>query len=287
MNCRDFEELIVNALYDELDDNTRKAFAAHAGSCPACARTFAEMQSTLAEIGERKRPDPGEAFWDGYWNRLSARIGAEETERHSRGLLSRLFPYPPHASLRWALRGALAVALIALGAVIGRMLLPGNTPGPTTTQEPQVANLPVTHEPTAGVLVPARGTVSAEACARQYIDDTQVLLLGLLNFDPETDGRYLADWSAQKARSRELIVQAASLKTDLDNPGQRRLRDLVTELEFILLQIATLETSGDLQSVELIQSSVKDRGVLLKINLEKLRSQDVEKPAPGACEARF
>lgn len=292
MNCHEFEDLIVDALYGELTGETKKQFDAHAGSCAACADTYAEMKSTLGVMKKRKRPDPGQAYWDGYWNRLSTRMEADEAERQSRSWLERLFPTLSPQSVRWAYRSALAVVLIVFGAVVGRMVLPGSGPGPQPEPGVGIAEAPgeegalTIDGPISDTPAPAVRMASAEACAHQYIDDTQVLLLGLVNFDTETDGEYFADWSTQKVRSRELINQAVSIKDQLKDPKQRRLRDLVTELEFILMQIAMLEATGDLESVELIQSSVKDRGVMLKINLEKLRSDDIEKPEPGACEAR-
>jgi hypothetical protein len=63
------------------------------------------------------------------------------------------------------------------------------------------------------------------------------------------------------------------------------LRDLVGELELIMMQIANLETAGDMDAVELIRSSVDDRDVMLKINLEKMRGADKPEPKQGACDA--
>ncbi|UCG53201.1 MAG: zf-HC2 domain-containing protein [Candidatus Latescibacterota bacterium] len=290
MKCREFEELIVDALYGVLEQDAQKRLNAHIDSCRACAQVYAEMRSTLLVMEKRERPDPGEAFWDGYWNRLSSRMEKEETERRRQGWLGGLFPQLPATGLRWAYRGVLAVVLIVFGAVVGRMLLPG--PGSEMTSGTDIAETPTISTTETPTVITDDGDAdglavrpaSAEACARQYIEDTQVLLLALVNFDPETEAEYLADWSFEKNRSRELIAQAASLKGDLKDPKQRRLRALVTELEAILLQIANLETTGDLESVELIRSSVDDRDVMLKINLEKLRAGDAGKPGPGACD---
>ena len=124
----------------------------------------------------------------------------------------------------------------------------------------------------------------AEACARQYLEDSQVLLLALVNFDPETEAEYYSDLSPEKKRSRELLAQAASLKDQLNGPKQKRLRELVTELELILMQIATLESGYDLDAVDLIRSSVTDRDVMLKIDLEKMRGTDTAELKPGACD---
>jgi hypothetical protein len=238
---------------------------------------------------ERERPDPGQAYWDGYWNRLTARMEREAEERRSRGWLGRLFPALPDVALKWAYRGALAVVLIVFGAVVGRMVLPGPGTGPETEMAAPL-EIPVVESSGQGggessVAEPKIRTASAEACAQQYIEDSQVLLLALVNFDPENEGEYLGDWSSEKTRSRELVNQAASLKDDLTDPKQRRLRELVTELELIMLQITNLESTADLDAVDLIRSSVENGDVMLKINLEKMRSSEVAEAKPGECDA--
>lgn len=274
MNCRECEKLLVDVVYDKADDDAKSLFDAHVDSCPDCARLYADMRTTLSAMDRRERKDPGQAYWDGYWNRLTARMEREETERRSRGWFSRLAPALSPAALRWAQRGVLAALLIVFGAVVGRMVMPGQSPT-------DVAKAP----PEAERVEPIVRQASAEACARQYIEDSQVLLLALVNFDPQTEGEYLSDWTAEKERSRELVAQAASLRADLTDPKQRRLRNLVSELELIMMQIANLETAGDLEAVELISSSVNDQDVMLKINLEKIRNADKAEPEPGACDA--
>jgi hypothetical protein len=305
MNCRECEELIVDALYGNLEGEAQERFDDHIASCGDCARAYREMRSTLGVMEGLERPDPGQAYWDGYWNRLTARMEREEARRRESGWLRRLFPGLSAAGARWAYRGATAVLLVVFGAVVGRMVLPGPGQGPTVVPETGRGTLAQKSEekkavPTTDIGVPSPSSdtrvagappkqtipgASAEACARQYIEDSQVLLLALVNFDPEVEGEHLTNWSTERSRSRELANQAASLKGDLDRPDQRRLRDLVTELEVILLQIANLETTGDLEGVDLIRSSVKDRDVMLKINLEKMRGEDTERPAPGDCDA--
>jgi hypothetical protein len=275
MNCRQCEDLLVDALYGELEGEAKERFEAHVQSCADCERMYADMRATLAAMDRRERRDPGQAYWDGYFNRLSARMEREQSERRSRGWRGRLLPALSPVALKWAQRGVLAALLIVFGAVVGRMVMPGRTP-----REVVETNAP----PVETLAEPALRQASAEACARQYIEDSQVLLLALVNFDHATAGDYASDWSAERQRSRELVSQAASLKADLTDPGQRRLRNLVMELELIMLQIANLETAGDVDAVELIRSSVNDKDMMLKINLEKLRGADEAEPAPGACD---
>jgi hypothetical protein len=53
----------------------------------------------------------------------------------------------------------------------------------------------------------------------------------------------------------------------------------------ILMQIANLESEGDMAAVELIRSSVDNQGLMFKINLEQLRGAEAAELGPGACDA--
>jgi hypothetical protein len=118
----------------------------------------------------------------------------------------------------------------------------------------------------------------------RYVEKSQLLLIALVNNDPASDG-YAADFGMQQQRSRQLVDEAEGLKQELDDPKQRRLRELVGELEKILMQIANLESEDDMDAVEFIRSRVDDHDVLLKINLEQMRhGADVDGSASG--EAR-
>lgn len=275
MNCGECERLMAEALYGELEGEAKGRFEGHVRSCRECARLLADMRSTLSAMDRRERVDPGQAYWDGYWNRLIARLEREEVQRRGRSWFGRLLPSLSPVGLKWAQRGTLAVLLVVFGAVVGRLFLPAG--GPLDRAE-----LGTNGDRQA---TDAVRQATAEDCARQYIEDSQILLLSLVNYDTEAAGEYPTDWSAEKQRSRELASQAASLKADLDGPKNRRLRELVGQLELIMIQIANLETAGDLEAVELIRSSVDDQDVMLKINLEKMRGAEKPEPEQGACDA--
>jgi hypothetical protein len=287
MRCQDCEKRFVEALYGELEGEAKRDFAAHLSSCSRCSRMYAEWEGALRTMSRRERPDPGQPYWDGYWARLEARLepGKEPSKEPGEpgrrgGWLDRVVPGWSNAGLRWAYGVAAAVVLIAAGALVGRMILPGRAPETGT-----VAGKVVTPLPTGTVSDATSNPAVAEACARRYIEDSQVLLLALINDDPGADGAFPADWSGQKKRSRELVAQAASLKGELNDPKQRRLRDLVNDLELILMQIANLESEGDMAAVELIRSSVDNQGLMFKINLEQLRGAEAAELGPGACDA--
>jgi len=115
------------------------------------------------------------------------------------------------------------------------------------------------------------------------VDKSKLVLLALVNYVPSGAGPQVLDLSLEKQVSRELVRQAGGLKSDLQGPGLRRLRELVTDLETVLLQISNLESRDDLAAVEFVKQGVESRGIFLKINLSEMGgdlSPSGREPAP-------
>jgi hypothetical protein len=257
--CARCRGLAAGALYDDLSPEERASFEAHIAACASCAAEYRAMTETKTAFDRRERPDPGPEFWDGYWDRLEKRLDAEPSPapaaRDARGRGVRLCPLFP----AWAFRAAGAVALLVAGILIGRILL--RPPAPRLARS----------SPAAAAPAPGVEQASAPAArARNYFDRSKLILLGLVNYDPAVSDTYGLDLPRQKRLSRELVNEAASLKSDLKAPAQRRLRELVSDLETILVQIANLESANDLDGVELAKRGVEEKGIFLKINLTEM-----------------
>jgi len=273
--CKKCRALLVEALYGELDSKEQDFFEKHLASCPACAAESEAMTETLKIMDERVRPERDQGFWNGYWDRLSRRMKEEEAvvEEKPRSwakILGRSWSLRP----RWALQAAAALALIAAGILIGRMIF-------APRQLPVEASRPAVEAPP---VQPGEGDPVLRA--RNYVDRSKLVLLALVNYDPTSDDPYALDLPLQKQISQQLVNQAGALKSDLKDPGQRRLRELVADLETILLQIANLEAKNDFEAVDIVKQGVESRGLLLKINLSEMggdpsaagRGAAVEKP---------
>jgi hypothetical protein len=243
---------MIEALYGELAPAGKTGFEHHLDACPECRAEYAALGETLRLMDRRERPDPGPEFWDGYWDKLSRRMLWEQTEEGRRpspaALISRVFSRLP----RWAYQVAGAAALVLVGILIGGRLT--GPPGPATMR------------PTAAVPVQAGAVVQAG----NFVERSKVLLLGLVNYDPATQDAYGLDLGRKKAVSRQLAAQAPAIRKGLNEPGQRRLRDLVTELEVIMMQIANLESGQDVDGIELIKQGVDRGGIFLKIDLDRM-----------------
>ena len=265
------KDRMAEALYGELGPAEKESFDRHLRDCPDCASEYAALEATLRIMDKRERPDPGPEFWNGYWGRLSKRMLWESIEEgRSPSLAARLFR--PFARLpRWSLQAAAAAALLLLGILVGSRLIP-RPEGPRA----------VAAGPAAATSAPS----SAVAQAGSFIERSKVLLLGLVNYDPATQDPYALDLDGKKAVSRTLAAEAPALRGALKGPGQRRLRELVADLEIILMQIANLEAGQDLDGVDLIKQGVDRKGIFLKIDLDRMGREARGPAAPPAETAR-
>ena len=241
MNCKQFESVVVDALYRELDPAQQEVFDIHRSGCPDCASRYEKMSATLDVMSRREHSDPGEQFWKGYYQRLEKKI------EPVRPAVRTIHP--------WMLQVAAAVVLLLTGFLIGRSFFGHREARPELVKQTPLQRVPVQ---------------TADYRAQQFLDRSQVLLLGLVDSgtsDPSSISR-------SKQLSNDLIQQADSLKDELKDPKHRRLRELVSELEIILLQIANLEKENDLKEIEMVKGGVDRKGILLKINLEQMRMTD-------------
>jgi hypothetical protein len=296
---------MVEAVYGELDEGRRAEFDAHMCECATCTALFSELQSTANLMNRRRRPDPGPEFWNGYWHRLEQRVAREDSVVVDASRFAR------RRSLgSWGYRVAAVVALLAAGAWLGRTVLAPSgpaTPMVATTQtdstpEERPNSTPVDNgvesdapnvaeakreRPTAPIDAPEREAMrpddgagesvavlaSSENEAQRYIERSQLVLLTVLNGDPADSLAF----DVQKQRAGELVRTASSVREGTDD---RRVQELVGQLELILREIAHLDEGTDVASVEVIRSRVSREGVLLRINLEQMRAEKTAHDGP-------
>lgn len=265
--CRKCRSQITEAFYDELNAEEKEWFFSHLESCSVCASEYEKMTATLRTFSQPERAEPGEMFWDNYWDNLEGKLDAPEKSGFSVKLwwqhIWGRFQFQPQMAYRFAM----GVALVVVGVLIGKFYFSSpQTQQPYMTETIQQAELPTAQ-------------ASLETRANRYIDRSKILLLGLVNFDASAEDTYALDLPYQKKISQDLVHEAAYLKGELTDPAQMQLRELISDLEMILLQIANLENEHDLAAIDIVKSGVDQTGLLLKINLDKMERKG---QLPGA-----
>lgn len=255
--CRQIQTIMIDALYGELNTAERERFRTHLAGCPVCAEHYAELQFTLTLMDRREYPAPDPGYWLQYDEQLEQRLSREGAPALSPGdfwwnLRGRL-----HWKSRWGCRIAAAVALVLLGIILGRTYWA--PPAPVTTG-------------------PAPGTIPAQNAAviRQtldYLEGAKRVLMGLVNMDPEQEADFMQNFSVQQDVSQSLVKEAGVLQKKLASPQQEQLRDLVSELEMILRQIANLDEQYDVDEIRIIRMGVRQKFLLFKINVEEMNAE--------------
>lgn len=267
MNCKQCRNLFVNALYDELSAEQKKTFELHLQECENCAGEYRKMAATLKTMDQRAQEQSEPEFWDSFWDTLEHKL-AEEKAPVSDSPKGNIWKLPAIAIPQWAYRTAAAAAILILGIFLGKIFFGSNvtdrrSPAPLVTSE---------------ILTPQQ--VQLDSRTQVYLERSKVLLMGLNNLEPDALEANAIDFSRYQHVSRDLVQEAGYLKNALESdPRQRRLRELVGDLEVILLQIANLEAENDVSGIELVKSGVNRRGILLKINLEEIRRAE-SAPSP-------
>ncbi|MFC1502108.1 zf-HC2 domain-containing protein [bacterium] len=264
-HCRKYRNLFGEALYNELSGPQQKAFKGHLNSCKECQAAFSELTSAAEIMNRRVRPEPDSTFWNGYWDRLTEKMAEDGPKASTAGSWMQRIRLRWHIDPVWTFRIAGAVGLIVIGIFVGRITYQSsreNRSGQLVMTEPVSTEFAALNQRT-----------------QNYLQRSKVLLLGLMNFDTETEDTYALDLPYQKQISQNLVREAGFLKERLSEPAQNQLRSLVADLEVILLQIANLEVENDLSTIEMVQSGVDRRAILLKINLEEMRQSEKHNPA--------
>lgn len=255
MNCKQCQEKIVEALYDELAQESRQEFDSHIASCEKCAFQFKRMQETLNTMHCRIRIEPDDALLEAQWESLQRKIESEQSQFKQIPLEKKFILHPTRIPA-WAY-GLAAMFLIIVGIYIGRTLW-------TTKTASDQSNAHLT------VLPKATKHDSSTAQALAYLGRSKTLLLGVMNAD---DNDYSdITLSKQQQISRQLVQQASYLINALDKPEQQQLKQLIHDLEIILMQLANIEVQPGVPAVEMVKRGVDQKSILFKINVEEIRS---------------
>lgn len=260
MNHKECRALFLEAIYGELAGTRRSEFDEHIGECAECKASFKGLESVSTFMSRRAYVPPTRADWTSFWNTLEPLLKSPEAPSPRASWLGRL-PRLAGGRMAWTLSLS-AASLLVIGVLIGQLIL----------RQPLDLG--------GGGL--ETGLSSAERIllnerALNYLERSKVLLLGIVNSDPDESGLGLAK---EQQVSRTLVSEAAELKSSLSDADQQRMKQLVGDLEVILLQIANLGEEKGFPAVEIVRSGVERRGILLKINLEQMRPKEAPSTRP-------
>ncbi len=261
--CGSFDQFIEDRLAGVLSDSDKLVLDAHFGECPACRSAAAAFDETISVVKSVTRVNPGDEYFANYYDKLNARLESPRTTVAPSAPLSlvdkvgRAVKRSP-ANSKIVRRFLVAASLIGIGVLVGRLTLSSDVVPPNGSNA--TAQLD-------------RSEASRQR-AYEYLGQSKTLLIGLANFDPQTENPELLNLPKRQKIASELLVKASYLKTELSDTDQHRLEGLIDDLEIILMQIANIEAQSDVPAIEILQDGVDRTGLLFRINVEEMRRDD-------------
>lgn len=252
MDCKAVNSKLQDYLDGALYSKQKEKFDAHLQTCKSCAaevKSFRMIFDEAAGLDKQVAPDDlwqkialgldekPQSGWDAFMDKFSG--WWDEIS------LNVIMPAP-------ALKFAGMALLLVLGIWIGRLTLP-------SMQNNDVQVVQPTQD--AGYRL----------AAQNYIEKSKILFLGVLNADAEDIQN--SGLQMERNMAQNLVRQTAVLKDGLSGNRNARLKQLIAELEMILVEIANMEETEDIKDVELIKSGINRKGLMLKINVQDFSAE--------------
>ncbi len=74
MTCREYQDLMMAYLDNELDDPQKQVFENHIAQCQACTNELKEFQRLKQMTDDLSLVEPEERIWQQYWDRVYNRV---------------------------------------------------------------------------------------------------------------------------------------------------------------------------------------------------------------------
>lgn len=233
---------LLMLLYGEVDGSGRRALEDHARGCPSCSAWMAGGRDTLELVTSSGLRESATLDAPGSWADLRTALAAS----------SRPAAAP---AVRWRTFARAAAVLLLAGAsfTVGRLWNASGASHPGA--------------PAAGAGSGGAASLDSDGRLRlfsertnDYLDRSRMVLLELANGDMGAEGLSLSQ------ASRRLLQENPAAREVAREIADRRLQDLVSELESILGQISRLPDSGT-GHVDRIRTYVNNSGVLEQLEL--------------------
>lgn len=238
-------------LYDyargEVTAEEGKDIKQHLAQCRECRKDLELLSEALQALPPLSEPPsirrPVE-YWNSFAQRVEYRL-ADQRRQPSRIQIT-LDALASYFRPRWKLAAAFAggFAMILLAVRIWM-----TQPGDTVVDVVERSEAPVVQ-------------ASHNADLQDYFERSKTLLIGIANI-PAEEGEQI-DLSVERTAARSLVHQARYLNT---KPLDTRSRELIRELERVLIELANMEDQADVPEVEMIRTGLRQQNLLFKIRM--------------------
>jgi hypothetical protein len=244
------EEDLILHYYGETPDEI--PVVRHLAVCRRCAEEFERLRQVLSLVDTQEIPSPDPGLERRIWARLEPQLAGHRTS-----WFARLFASPP----RLALAGGL-IALVVAAFVAGRWLRTVDPAPPSAVASSNVAER---------VLLVA---------VVDHLDRSEMVLVELLNADPREPGTL----QSEQLRARELVTANRLYRQTAVQTGDERTREVLDELERVLLEIANTPPEVTADHLEALRARIESRGLLFRVRVvhSEMRERERRTLPPGS-----
>ena len=104
-----------------------------------------------------------------------------------------------------------------------------------------------------------------------YLQKSDLVLTEIENYEQPKDEN-LIDFTPEKTISKNLVAETRLIKKNLSGSQYGYLKDLVSDLEMVFLDISNIEDDKAHDEMEILSGAIAQKDLLTKINLVKLKN---------------
>lgn len=228
------DDLVLH-FYGEMDHSAETAAVSHLAACDSCRRSYTRLQRVLAAVDALPAPVLSDGFERTVWARLEPQLPPR------RGWFSWLVLSP--GNLAWVS----AVVLLVVGAFMaGRMTQP---------LEPPASRIAGAEQVREGVLL---------MDLEEHLDRSQTMLVELVSAQVESGA---IDMSVERERAEDLVAANRLYRQVANQTGDVALRQLLDELERLLVELAASPDELPAGDMEQVQQRVAAKDLLFKVRV--------------------
>jgi hypothetical protein len=234
--------LMILDIYNELSNKERGELQNHLKSCPTCAGKYKKLQEEYSLLKTYPYIPP-EFNWNESWRMIKTGISRQEKPIQFKAPMN-----------KWLLRTAAIFIIFILGFISGRLFFP-------PTQE----NSLVSGQTTA---------ISLEL--KQHFENVETAILEYANYRAPDMGNQILMF--EKKRITRLLSHNRLLKKYLQQDKHLFLKELLDDIEIILLEVANLKMNNS-EYMVFIKDLLQEKDIIFKIKyfnkLKNIESSDI------------
>lgn len=232
------EEQLVAHYYHDAD--APPAIERHLVDCAACREEYATLRGVLALVAEAPVPERGEAYGQEVWTRLRWKLGARRRIARIESFLA-------------------AAAILAIAFVSGAWWHARQKASAPPSQQTAAVTAPHAAPSATSSTTPENRVLVV--VVGDHLETSERLLAELANADPRQGLDISAPHAAALAASNRIYRQSATQN------GDRRIADLLADLEPILVELSHAGPSLTHEQLGSIQKRIEAKGLLFKVRV--------------------